>query len=307
MQVAAPAVAPMDFKQIETFRSVMQTRSMTVSAASLHTSQPNVSRLIAKLQKELGFRLFQRVGLRLVPTPEAEALYEEVQRSFVGLAAIKEAAGAIRDLGAGGLRIAASPALTIGVLPQALQLFRRHRPDVAVTIHTSDSATVCTWTSSGFCDLGLASYVPDMPELESELVHRENGLCVMPAGHRLASKRRIHAHDLDAETFISLASTDHTRAQIDAAFVPDRRRLLLVTEHAAGICTMVNMGLGVSVVNPMALRSLPLPNIVARPFSPAVEFSCYAVRAGHRVQPVLATDLLACVRASFEGARTRRA
>ena len=64
----------MDFKQIETFRSVMQTRSMTVSAASLHTSQPNVSRLIAKLQKELGFRLFQRVGLRLVPTPEGQQL-----------------------------------------------------------------------------------------------------------------------------------------------------------------------------------------------------------------------------------------
>lgn len=297
----------MDFKQIETFRSVMQTRSMTVSAASLHTSQPNVSRLVAKLQQELGFQLFQRVGLRLVPTPEAEALYEEVQRSFVGLAAIKEAAGAIRELGAGGLKIAASPALTIGVLPEALRLFRRRRPDVAVTIHTNDSATVCTWTSSGFCDLGLASYVPDMPELASELMHRENGLCVMPAGHRLARKRRIQARDLEGESFISLASTDHTRTLIDAAFVPDRRRLLLVTEHAAGICTMVSTGLGVSVVNPMALRSLALPNIVARPFSPAVEFRCYAVRAGHRLQPALAGEFLACLREAFGVARPARA
>ena len=296
----------MDHKQIDTFRSVMQTRSMTLSAASLHTSQPNVSRLIAKLQRELGFQLFQRVGLRLVPTPEAEALYAEVQRSFVGLAAIKEAAGAIRELGAGGLKIAASPALTIGVLPEALRLFRRQRPDAAVTIHTSDSATVCTWTSSGFCDLGLASYVPQMPELVSELMHREDGLCVLPAGHRLARKRRIQARDLDGEAFISLGGTDQSRAQIDAAFVPDRRRLLMVTPHAASICTMVSMGLGVSVVNPMALRNLALPDIAARPFSPAVEFRCYSVRAGHRLQPALVTEFLACLREVFERPKARR-
>jgi len=295
----------MDFKQIETFRSVMQTRSMTLSAASLHTSQPNVSRLIAKLQRELGFHLFQRVGLRLVPTPEAEALYDEVQRSFVGLTAIKEAAGAIRERGVGGLRIAASPALSIGMLPLALQVFRRVRPEVAVTVHSSDSATVCKWISSGFCDLGLASYVPDMPELERELMHQENGLCVVPADHRLSRKRRIQARDLDGETFISLSGTDHTRAQIDAAFVPDRRRLLLVTPHAATICTMVSMGLGVSVVNPMALRSLSLPNIVARPFSPAVEFRCYSVRAGHRLQPALVTDFLECMQEAFATPRTR--
>ena len=297
----------MDYKEIETFRSVMQTRSMTLSAATLHTSQPNVSRLIARLQRELGFQLFQRVGLRLVPTPEAEALYLEVQRSFVGLGAIKDAAGAIRELGAGGLKIGASPALSIGALPPALRLFRSRRPDVAITVHTSDPPPVGGGTASGFCDIGLASYVPDMPELATELVHKESGLCIVPAGHRLARKRRVQARDLDGEPFISLSSTDHTRAHIDAAFTPDRRRLTLETPYAATICTMVSMGLGVSVVNPMVVRCLPLPNVIALPFSPEVDFKCYSVRAAHRVQQALVGELLDCLReAAFSPRRAAR-
>ena len=296
----------MDHREIETFRSVMQTRSMTLSAAALHTSQPNVSRLISRLQRELGLRLFQRVGLRLVPTPEAEALYAEVQRSFVGLTAIRDAAAAIRELGAGGLRIGASPALSIGVLPLALRVFRKSRPDAVVTVHTSDSATVCKWTSSGFCDFGLASFAPDMPELSAELLHQENGLCIVPGGHRLARKRRVHARDLDGEAFISLAATDRTRPEIDAAFNPDGRRLTLETPFAATICTMVAMGLGVSVVNPMVLRSLPLPNVTAIPFSPEVDFRCYAVRAAHRLSSAMGTEFLDCIREAFSTHRGER-
>ncbi|MBC5766854.1 LysR substrate-binding domain-containing protein [Ramlibacter albus] len=289
----------MDFRQVEAFRSVMLTRSMTLSAAALHTSQPNVSRLIARLQAEAGFRLFQRVGLRLVPTPEAEALYVEVQRSFAGLGAIEAAAAAIREQGSGGLRIGASAALSIGVLPAAIRLFRKRRPDVAIKVNTSDSPTVCKWVAAGQCDFGLVSLAPDMPELSIELLHREHGLCIVPAGHRLANKRRVKAADLEGEAFISLGPGDLARAQIDAAFNPDRRRLNLETPYASTICTMVGMGLGVSVVNPMVLRWLQLPDVVSIPFSPKVEFRCYRVRAAHRLEQALAREFMQDVGAVF--------
>ena len=302
----------MDYRQVEAFRAVMLTRSMTVAASQLHTSQPNVSRIIARLQKETGLTLFKRVGLRLVPTPEAEALFREVQRSFVGLGQIQEAAAAIRELGSGGLRIAASAALSVGVLPAAIRLFRENHRDVAISVHTSDSGTVCKWVSEGFCDFGLASFVPDMPELAVELLHQESGLCIVPAGHRLASRRRVQARDLEGEPFISLARSDQARIKIDAAFVPDRRKLTLETPYAVTICTMVGLGLGVSVVNPMVLRSLSLPGVKALPFSPAVDFRCHAVRAAHRLDQALAGEFIEGVRQVFQpragvAARTRPA
>ncbi|UUZ73186.1 LysR family transcriptional regulator [Polaromonas sp. P1(28)-8] len=70
----------MNFKQIETFRAVMLTGSMTVAAQQLHTSQPNVSRGIGKLEAEIGFELFDRLAGRLVATKGGEALFKEVER-----------------------------------------------------------------------------------------------------------------------------------------------------------------------------------------------------------------------------------
>ncbi len=293
-------VSDMDYRQIEAFRAVMLTRSMTVAAAQLHTSQPNISRTIAKLQRDTGLKLFQRVGLRLVPTPEAEALFREVQRSFVGLAAIRDAAGAIRELGSGGIRVGSSAALSLGVLPAAIRRFREAHRDVAITVQTGDSASVCKWVSEGFCDFGLASFVLDMPELAIELLHQESGVCIVPAGHRLAGKRRVLSRDLAGEAFISLAPSDQTRAKVDAAFHPDERKLNLEAPHAITICTMVGMGLGVSVVNPMVLRSQSLPGVQAIPFAPAIDFPCYAVRSQHRVEAALGAEFLACVRQVFE-------
>ena len=290
----------MDFKQIEAFRSVMLTRSMTLSAAQLHTSQPNISRLITRLQRELDLKLFARVGLRLVPTPEAEALYVEVERTFVGLHNIRDAATTIKALGTGGLRIGASPALAIGVLPHAIQSFRIAHPDVLIRVHTSDSATVCKWVASGFCDFGLASYVPDLQEVKDRLLYRENGLCIVPEKHRLASKPLIRAKELDDESFISLASGDESRSKVDAAFKPGSRRMNLETPYAATICTMVGMGLGVSVVNPLVVRTLQMPRVKAIRFEPAVEFRVYSVHARQRIEQALCAEFLSCLAQVFE-------
>lgn len=73
----------MNFKQIEAFRAVMLTGSMTSAAGLLHTSQPNVSRWISLLEQRVGFVLFQRSGTRLIPTPEADAFYADVEKAFV--------------------------------------------------------------------------------------------------------------------------------------------------------------------------------------------------------------------------------
>ena len=110
--------ADMNYRQIECFRAVMYTGSMTLAAAQLHTSQPNVSRAIALLQRETQLNLFERVGQRVVPTPEAQALLKEVDRVYVGLQSIRAAADRIRTLGVEGLRIAVTPALGISPVPR---------------------------------------------------------------------------------------------------------------------------------------------------------------------------------------------
>ncbi|GGX30251.1 LysR family transcriptional regulator [Pigmentiphaga litoralis] len=285
----------MNFKQIETFRSVMLTRSMTMAATQLHTSQPNVSRVIGQLEKEVGFPLFERVAGRLAPTEEAEALFRDVERAFIGLDNLRDSARSIRRLGTGTLRIGAAGSIAMSVVPLAIRAFGAAYPDVPIVVHTGSSATVAKWTATHFCDIGLVSYTSDIPGVDITLLRKENGVCVAPGTHRLARRRRIRASDLDGERFISLPYGSATRLATDAAFDPDRRLLTVETPFAATICTMVNMGLGVGIVNPIVTRSLKLPGIRAIPFDPAVEFRSYVVRAPQFPATRLANFFLECL------------
>lgn len=285
----------MNFKQIETFRTVMLTGSMTTAAEQLHTSQPNISRVIGQLEREVGFRLFARVAGRLTPTQEAEALLKDVERAFVGLDSLNASARSIRDLGVGTLRIATVPSMAMTIMPHAIALFRERYADVPIAVHTSDSPTVAKWTATQFCDFGVVSYLVETAGTDSTLIRNEDGVCVVPAGHRLADRRLVRASDLAGERFISLTHGDGTRDIVDAAFAPDDRVLTLETPYAATICTMVDMGLGVSVVNPVVVRSLNLPRVRAIPFEPAIPFRSYLLHNRQRPVSALGNVFLECL------------
>lgn len=285
----------MRWKLIETFRAVMLTRSMTVAAHELHTSQPNVSRAIGQLEEAVGFRLFVRLGGRLTPTPEAEAFFQSVQRWFLGMEALTDSAKQIREVGTGTLRIGAVASLAMSVMPEVMQAFRRRYPDTPVSIHTGDSATVAKWTANRYVDLGLVTNLDDTPGLQSTLWAKENGVCIVPRGHRLAKKRLVFSSDLDDESFISLTKGDGTRTVVDAAFVPDKRRLTLDAPYSAVICRMVSLGLGVSVLNPLVVRHLDIAGIKVMPFKPDLTFARYILVAQQQAESALMRAFVECL------------
>ena len=112
----------LNYRQLETFRAVMLSGSASRAAELLDITQPAVSRTIAELEKGVGFVLFERIKGRLVTTPEAQMLLNEVEKSFVGLDRIRAEAARIRDFGAGSLRIASLAALGSTLVPRDLQV-----------------------------------------------------------------------------------------------------------------------------------------------------------------------------------------
>src|SRR5207248_2605933 len=111
-----PEMARINSRQVEAFRAMMLTGSVTDAAKLMAVTQPAVSRLLRDFQALLKMELFERRGSGLVPTASATALYMEVERSFVGLERITAAAEEIRSRRTGMLRIAAMPALSNGHL-----------------------------------------------------------------------------------------------------------------------------------------------------------------------------------------------
>lgn len=282
----------MNFKQVEAFRAVMLSGSMTAAADSLHTSQPNISRLIAQLERGAGFKLFERVGGRLLPTDEGAALFADVSRAFIGLQSLEKSAQNIRRGGTGQLRIAAVPSLSLTVLPRVIQRFRQENPDAAISIHTSDSPMVAHWAASQFCHLGLASYVAeDMPGVRTQQVCDVPGVCVFAKGHRLSTLTSVGPEDLKGEEFISLSQSDGSRARVDRVFAAlgekEHRKLNLETPYAATVCSLVALGLGVSIVSPMVALEYLHMGIETRPFRPHIRFSTYLLLPEDRPQTLL--------------------
>ena len=109
---------PLTHRHVEVFRAVMAAGSVTGAAAALHTSQPTVSRELARLEQVLGLHLFDRVRGRLQPTAQGYALHEEVQRSYAGLERVADTAVRLRQFTQGQLSIACLPAFAHALLPR---------------------------------------------------------------------------------------------------------------------------------------------------------------------------------------------
>ncbi|MBH5388541.1 methyl-accepting chemotaxis protein [Bradyrhizobium diversitatis] len=113
----------MNPRQIEAFRAVMLTGSMSVAAEMLKITQPAVSRLIKDLEADMKLLLFRREGNRLVPSHEATILFTEVDRFYVGMDRIAKIANELRHAKVGSLRIASIGALSLSCITQAISTF----------------------------------------------------------------------------------------------------------------------------------------------------------------------------------------
>ncbi|RBJ69544.1 LysR family transcriptional regulator, partial [Pseudomonas sp. MWU12-2534b] len=159
----------------EVFRAVMTSGSVSGAARMLHTSQPTVSRELARCEQLLGLALFERGRGRLRPTQQALQLFAEVERSFVGLERIVGSATAIRQFAGGQLSIACLPVFAQALLPAVARAFLERTPGVSLSIAPQESPLLEEWLAAQRHDLGLSEsgHAPAGTELESLLLADE--------------------------------------------------------------------------------------------------------------------------------------
>jgi DNA-binding transcriptional LysR family regulator len=283
---------------VEVFRALMASGNVTRAAELLHTSQPTVSRELARLEQVLGLQLFERVKGRLRPTVRALALQQEVEQSYVGLDRIAATAASLRDFASGRLQVVCQPALAHALLPDAVRRFAALQPEASVIITPMESPMLEAALSEQRFDLGLTEQVraPVATTLQALLSTQE--VCVLPNGHRLCGKAQLALADFEDEVFISLAPTDPYRQQIDALFerAGVRRRLQFESPSAVSVCALVGQGLGVAIVNPLTALALAGTGLVVRPWAGRIAFEVALVlpawRSEHPLRAQLVTSLV---------------
>ncbi|CPR17189.1 LysR family transcriptional regulator [Brenneria goodwinii] len=288
-------MAAVSLRHIEIFHAVMTTGNLTEAAALLNTSQPTVSRELARFEKLIQMTLFERQRGRLYPTAQGLQLFEEVQRSYYGLDRIINAAGDIRRFQQAQLSIACLPVFSQSLLPDVCKPLLTRYPSLNLHIIPQESPLLEEWLSAQRHDLGLTENSVTPAGTERQTLMMLNEVCVLPARHPLASKTVLSPADFAGELFISLSSADSYRQLLDKLFREEgvSRQMVLETHSAASVCAMVRAGVGISIVNPLTALDYAASGVVVRPFSIDVPFTVSIIRPLHRPASALVDTVIA--------------
>lgn len=274
----------MNIRQIETFKAIMELGSFTRAGERLGLSQPAVSKLVLLLERKCGFSLFHRQRNGVVATAEAQMLYAEVERVFLGVDSIQARARAIQKLDHGEIRLVTFPSLAARILPPILAEFLEARPVLRVEMSSRNSWLLIERIATQAVDVGFGMFAADRPGVRFEKLCTMRAVCVLPPGHRLAERDVIHAADLAGERFVGMSEEDRAQLQVDKVFAESgaERNVVLTAQLTEACCSFVAAGVGVSVVDPLSTEGFARDQLVVRPFRPAVDYDIWVVLPSFR-------------------------
>ncbi len=265
----------MNLRQIEVFRAVMLTGSISGASKLLYVSQPAISRLMSHTEQRLGLELFRRTKGRLYPTPEARRLLGEVNAVYEGIERVNEIAEDLAANRTGSLRLTCSPNLGQTVLPRAIASFRAAHPAVRVVVRTQIPGNMLRALLSGQVDLAVSNMPLVHPNLEARLLVKNAIVALVPVDHRLATRSWVRPAELVGEDLIGYGPDVPFGLLVHEMFgsegnQPDMR---VQVEQAHVARALAQAGAGIALVDAMTVFGQSWPNIVAVPVRTKVNAS----------------------------------
>ncbi len=284
------------FRHIEVIRAVMLTGSVTGAAASLHVTQPAVSHLLREIDTLLQFPLFDRRAGRLIPTEQAAILFDEIERSFLGLDSINDVCLRLKVAGQRTITVALVPVASTAILPSVISGYRQSVSADFFLVDAVSNEQVLGQIATRKADFGIALETTPVPEVEGRLLMEFEARCLLPETHRLAGREIVRAADLDGMPMIEVPRADHLCNPIAQVFSQRSNPPVQVIEcaGATAACAMVEAGLGFALLDPVAAYPFRQSRIWFARFEPCITFRFFAYWLGgkkHRFDPLSLYDL----------------
>lgn len=292
----------LSIRQLQAFREVMRTGSISDAARALNRTQPAVSSMISSLEEELGMALFERQRGRLIKKPESHYFLEETEAVLQRLAQSTRTMQEIGNLQAGWLRIACMPASSQFMMPRLVAEFARDKPKVKVSLMMRASSVIEEWVASQQYDIGLAETPAPNRALAIETFHL-GCVCALSADDPLAEKAVVTPEDLSGRPLATLQE-DHpnlleTREAFASVGAEFNQRFELRNFQPA--LKLVEEQLCCCICDPMTAASYfdyqgPRRTLVFKPFTPRVVLSISILQPAQRPCSVLSSDFVEILR-----------
>jgi LysR family cys regulon transcriptional activator len=250
--------------------AVRRNLNLTEAAKALHTSQPGVSKAIIELEDELGVEIFARHGKRIKRVTEpGQHVLQSIEIILREVQNLKRIGEQFSKQDSGKLSIATTHTQARYVLPQPVAKLRQIYPKVGIELHQGSPDQVAQMLMTDVAEIGIATEsLSQYEDLVTLPCYEWQHVLVLPFGHPLLDKERIHLEDLAKVPLITYHPSFTGRTRIDRAFASRQLTPNVVLEAIDSdvIKTYVKLGMGVGIVAEMAMAGEEKsPELVARP------------------------------------------
>ncbi|MFD0555469.1 DNA-binding transcriptional LysR family regulator [Stackebrandtia endophytica] len=253
----------MDVRQLEYFLAVVDEGGINRAARALYLAQPSLSQAIRNLERDLGQRLFERLGRGLVLTEAGQALVEPARQVVRGLDTARAAVESVGALVSGTLSIASMPSPAVEPLSSLISDFLGKFPDVRVTVKDAPVPTsVIDMVNSGVTELGLFSSwdKPAVADVRLYPLERQRFVLVAPPDGRFVTGEPVRWEQLaGVRLIVGEHGTGIRRLVEEIRAVPVPVTIAVETEHREAVLPLVLNGVGVGVLaeawRPLATRA----------------------------------------------------
>jgi LysR family transcriptional regulator, low CO2-responsive transcriptional regulator len=257
----------MELRDLEVFLALVNHLNFTHAAQEIHLSQPSVSVRIRRLQEELGVKLFEQVGKKIILTEAGQLFEPHARRVVTAQSDARQVMEAYRGLEHGSLRIAASTTPGMYLVPRIIAEFKRQHPKISIRLSIKNTRQVEEEIIKDEFDLGFVGGHLISGEVEALHWRTDELVLVVSPSHPMARSRQIRPGDLENEAFINREPGSATQAAIEkhlpAQNFPASTALELGNPESVKQAVM--SGLGVAFLSRSAIETeLKAKSLVAR-------------------------------------------
>ncbi|MEA1676649.1 LysR family transcriptional regulator [Nitrospirillum sp. BR 11163] len=257
----------MELRHLRYFVAVAEEGGLlTAAQRRLNTSQPSLSRQIRDLEAEVGVTLLERQARGVTLTPAGRVFLDHARLALLQVEAATDAARRIAQPQRPALAMGFMVGLEVTWLPHLLRIIREEAPETEVTLCSLSSPELALALMRGKLDMAFLRPEKQRLGLSFKLLAKEPLIVVLPAGHHLASRKKIRPQELAREIYVSSSRTSPVLQSVIedyAAGVGITLKPKYEGENISSAMSLVASTGGVTLV-PLYAQNILSPNVVAR-------------------------------------------
>ncbi|HGS5278554.1 TPA: LysR family transcriptional regulator [Vibrio parahaemolyticus] len=289
----------MNLRQLEVFYAIMQAGTVSGAARLLHVSQPNVTRVLAHTEQQLGFALFERVKGRLVPTQEAKALLPEAEKVYQQLGQFRSLTNKVKQ-GTQHLRIGAPPVLAAHLLAPTVALLSKEH-GISFELLTANRDELCSGLLKHELDVAIAFGEETPPALMGHVLLKENLALIAPKSAAILAEKTVILEELISHDLpiIGLDSRDPLGLllhQTLSARDEHYQHAITVRSYSAA-AELVKHQAGFAIVDPWTAKQYRQDDAVSvHALEPNMSFSVSILFAEHTPQSIATKQFITALK-----------